>query len=313
MYRIGLHFTTFILGVMSLLVAVPAHSETVTQKEASKIAQTFFNASYGQYVAAPKFVWNGKQLTTDRLFSPFYVYNHPKGGFVIISADSKAFPVLAYSRINNFSRDQLGEQEKAQLQKFAREIELIRYDSRRPSRAIDAWQHLAAYIDNTLRYPYDTPDFRALTEDEKDLIEDIDKRNGWIIMPTAVEFDIYNAELYRDYELDDVTAEEVPFKFFEEFLEEIRSEELTRAAALDEIISPTKPVVKALGGAHFEVYIPEPVRMMRVYDLDGARKVEKYFSESNTVNIDLSSQTPGFYVAMILAESGKVYGLKLFR
>jgi hypothetical protein len=60
--------------------------ETVSQKQASYIAQQFFNAAHRQVMAKPKLVYNGKRLTTDHLFSPFYVYNHSTGGFVIISA-----------------------------------------------------------------------------------------------------------------------------------------------------------------------------------------------------------------------------------
>ncbi len=314
-YKDMKHIVGKILAGVAVAVSgiLPAVAETVSQKQASKIAETFFNAAYGQFMSKPKLIWNGRQLTTDRLFSPFYIYNHPKGGFVIISADSKAFPVIGYSRTNSFSRDRLSDDENELLRQYAREVEMIRYDSRTPSRAIDAWTHLPAYIDNVLNNPYNTPEYRALTDEQKEHLETIDRRNGWIMLPSAVEFDIYNPELYRDYTLDDVTAEDVPFSFFEEFLREIREEELTRAAALDEILSPTRPVVKMLGGAHFEIYIPENVRMMRVYDLNGSKKIEKYLTDSNTVNVDLSSMPPGFYVAMILGEDGKVYGLKLYR
>lgn len=300
---------------VALLSPLSASAETVSQKQASKIAETFFNAAYGQYVSAPKLYWNGRQLTTDRLFSPFYVYNHPKGGFVIIAADNKAFPILGYSKSVNFSRDKLRDDEYALLQKYAREVEMIRYDSRTPSRAIDAWRNIAAYIANTLDNPYSSPEYRALTDEDKEDLETIDRRNGWIMFPSAVEFEIYDPDLYRDYTLDDVLSEQedVPFKFFEDFLTEIRNEELSRAAAIEEILAPTKPVVKYLGGAHFEIYIPENVRMMRVYDMNGARKIEKTYSESNTINADLSNMVPGFYVAMILSEQGHIYGLKLYR
>ena len=83
-----------VAGAALCIAALPALAETVSQKHASKIAETFFNTAYGIHVAAPKFAWNGRQLTTDRLFTPFYIYNHPRGGFVIISAENKAFPVL---------------------------------------------------------------------------------------------------------------------------------------------------------------------------------------------------------------------------
>ena len=304
-------------GVLSLAIATNASAETLSQKQASQIASVFFNTCYGQYVAAPKMVWNGRQLTTDRLFAPFYIYTHPKGGFVIVSAETKAFPILAYSLTNSFDRAQLGKAENDLLSQYAHEIELIRYDDRSPERAIAAWRNMPLYISRTINNPYGTPEFFDLPQKRKDIIEEIDRRNGWVVMPTAVEFNIYDPELYRPITLDDITGEEVeeevPFAFFEEFLEEIRQEELTRAASLEEILSPTKPVVTILGGAHFNIYIPENVRMLRIYDLHGARRMEKYITQSNQVNVDLSNMPQGFYVAMILAESGKIYGLKLYR
>ena len=104
--RIGI--ISAILGAVGLFPVV-IKGETVSQKQAMGIAQTFFNTLYGEVTAPPKFVWNGRQLTTDRLFNPFYIYNSPKGGFVIISAENKAYPILAYGKNTAFSRDQLGD------------------------------------------------------------------------------------------------------------------------------------------------------------------------------------------------------------
>ena len=48
-------------------------AETVSQKEASRLAGLFFNAANGRVMSAPKLVYNAKKLPTDRLFSPFYL------------------------------------------------------------------------------------------------------------------------------------------------------------------------------------------------------------------------------------------------
>jgi len=292
-----------------------AHAENVTQKQASQIASTFFNAAYGEYTAKPKMIWNGRQLTTDRLFAPFYIYNHPKGGFVIISADSKAYPVLGYSKTSKFDKDNLTENERELLKKYAHEIELIRYDSRIPERAIAAWQNLPLHISKALNNPYDTPEFDALDEDERENLESIDRRNNSIMMPSAVEFDIYNPDNYRDYTLDDVTAEaeEIPFKFYEDFLAEVAEEERERLAALDEIISPSHPVVSNLGGAHFAIRFPVNIRMIRVYSMEGSKMLERYFKDTDRVNLDLSFLPAGFYAMLALGDDGRVYGLKLYR
>ncbi len=307
--------TGALFSVMCLCGGGIAHAETVTQKQASQIAATFFNAAYGEYTAAPKMVWNGRQLTTDRLFAPFYIYNHPKGGFVISAADSKAYPVLGYSKTSKFDKDKMTGEEKELLKKYAHEIELIRYDSRVPERAMAAWQNMPLHINKALNNPYDTPEFESLDEEARDNLEAIDRRNSSIMMPSAVEFDIYNPDNYRDYTLDDVTAEaeEVPFAFYESFIAEIEEEERARLAAFDEIISPTHPVVSILGGAHYSVRFPVDMRMIRVYSMQGEKMMERYFKNTDTVNIDLSALPVGFYAMLALGDDGRVYGLKIYR
>lgn len=303
-------------GAALCIAALPAPAETVSQKLASKIAETFFNTAYGIHVAAPKLAWNGRQLTTDRLFTPFYVYNHPRGGFVIISAENKAFPVLGYSLSNTFTLDRLTDDVKDLFTTYARQIEIIRYDPRTPDRAVEAWRNLPDYITSVLKTPYDTPEYRGLGSEEKEELERLDRKNNWIVMPSAVEFDIYNHSDYREYTLEDALAEEpeeVPFSFYENFIKEIQNEEKMRLAAFDEILTPTRPVLRDLGGAHFIVDLPENARMLRVYGIDGSRKLEKYYGDTSSVSIDISSLPVGYYVAMILTDNGHVYGLKLYR
>lgn len=310
-------FLTLTAFAASSMICGVANAENVTQKEASKIAETFFNASYGEVMPAPKLSWNGRQLTTDRLFSPFYVYNHPKGGFVIISADSKAYPIIAYSKTGFFDKDKLEENERNQLIKYAHEIELIRYDSRIPERAVSAWQNMPLYINKVLNNPYNTPEFERLNENQKDLLEEIDRRNNAIFLPSAVEFELYDPENFRPYTLDDVLGdyetEDVPFSFYEEFIAEIKAEEDARLAAFDEMISPSKPVIINSGGAHYTIRFPIDIRLVRIYNMNGAKVMERYFKNTDTVNLDMSALPVGFYVMMALGEDGTVYGMKLFR
>ncbi len=288
-------------------------AETVTRKEANSLAQTFFNAAYGEVTAPPQMVWNGRQLTTDRLFSPLYVYNSPKGGYVIIAAENKAYPILAYSTRRKFDREKLSEEEKAMLTKYAREIEIVRYDSRIPANALKAWQNLPQYVAAILKEPYMSDEYNALSDEQREKLESLDRAGNQILMPQATEFDLYNPDNFREITLDDVTEEEIPFKFYEDFIREVNKENLERQISLDELISPTKPVVKALGGGHFEIAFPESVRMMRVYAVGGMQMMEKYYKETSLMNLDLSALASGYYVALALADSGKVYGFKLYR
>lgn len=302
---------------VAILLSFGTNAENVSQKQASKIAATFFNAAYGEYVSAPKLVWNGKKLTTNRLFSPFYVYNHPKGGFVVIPADNKAFPILAYSTKVNFNPDVIGEDEMALFRQYAREIELIRYDDRWPAHAVAAWQDINLSISNALTSPYTTPEYESITDERKAQIEEIDRRNSWIVMPTAVEFPLYDPSMYREYTLEDVlgeeVAEEVPFSFYENFIREIYEEERQRLAALDEIVHPTQPILHRLGGAHYTITLPEEARMIRVYGVDGSSKIEKTYSGVSDISMDLSSLPVGYYVVMALTREGHIYGFKVAR
>lgn len=305
---------TFIILLICFTCAPYVNAENVTQKQAIQIAQTFFNAVYGEKVAVPKLIWNGKQLTTDRLFSPFYIYNHPKGGFVIISADSKAYPILGYSKSGKFERDKLTENETDLLKHYAREIELIRYDSRIPERAVSAWQNLPLYINKILNNPYDTPEFYSLSQEQRDNLEEIDRRNNSIMMPSAIEFILYNPDNFRDYNLEDVLGEEeIPFKFYEDFINEIAREERERLASFDEIISPSKPTVIYSGGAHYTIKFPNDIKMISIYGMQGSKMLEKYFRNTDVVNIDISSLPVGFYALLALGEDGHIYGMKLFR
>lgn len=298
-------------------VAVPAaaHAETVSRKEANSIAGTFFNAAYREVTAPPQMVWNGRQLTTDRLFSPIYVYNSPKGGYVIISGENKAYPILAYSKVRKFDKDKISDDEKEVLKTYAREIELIRYDPRIPAKAMEAWRNIPEYISAVLASPYDSDEYRALGEERKDMLESLARSGNQILMPSAVEFSLYDPDAYRELTLDDVTAadDEIPFKFYDDFIREVSRENRERDIKLEEIISPSRPVVKALGGGHFEISFPEIIRMMRIYTIGGMQMMEKYYKETSLMNIDMSVLGSGYYIGLALADSGNVFGFKLYR
>lgn len=306
--------------LLTFVISMSSFGETVSQKQASQLAASFFNTMYGEVTPKPKLVWNGRELTTDRLFSPMYVYNNPRGGFVVISADNKALPILAYSKTERFDKSQLGYVEKAQFQRFAREVELIRYDTRTPERAIKAWQNIPQYFTDMLSNPYNTDEFRRLTDEAKEEIETMDRRNSWIIMPSAVEFDIYNPNQYRDYNLDDVLAVEsenieIPFKFYEDFLSDIDEENRSRTAAFDEILFPSEPKVRSEGGGTYSIFMPydETARLMRVYDVTGRRMLENTYPSSPMVHLEMFGLGSGYYIVMVLTDSGNIYAFKLAR
>ena len=143
------------MAVLALLSLLPgaAEAETVSRKQALQLATAFFNQAAGRVQAPPRLVYDGRRLTTDRLFAPFYVFNQPAGGFVIISAENKTFPILGYSLKENFDPETMGDAGRALLAGYAREIEMIRYDSRVPEQAIAAWTDFPAYVASLLEAP----------------------------------------------------------------------------------------------------------------------------------------------------------------
>ena len=147
--------------ILTFLAAISIFSmkaETVSQKQAQQQAQLFFNEAAGRVTPPPKLVYNGRRLTTDRLFNPFYIYNNSLGGFVIISAENKAYPILGYSLKDKFDPDGIGETELALLKSYASEIELVRYDSQPVESAVKAWQDYAGYVDSIIKAKYEATD-----------------------------------------------------------------------------------------------------------------------------------------------------------
>lgn len=182
MTKFRLHII-FILIFLAAALPFGARCEIVTQKQAMQLARQFFDIAYGETTAPPKMVYNGKRLTTDRLFTPFYVYNNPRGGFVIISAENKTFPILAYSLTSSLDADGLTESEKGWLQNYAHDIEMIRYDSRTPEEAISAWHDFKSYVKDLLAAPYISTDPTISIEEASNSINEIlslpdDSRDG---------------------------------------------------------------------------------------------------------------------------------------
>lgn len=271
------------LLLMMLPMSLPA--ETVSQKEASKIAHIFFNEANGEVVSKPKLVYNGKRLTTNRLFSPFYVYNHPKGGFVIISADNKAFPILGYSLHSNFDPEKLDSASSARLAEYARDIEYIRHDGRVPDEAIAAWIGMPDFIYSVLNPTHETILYAPLNEEE---------HPDWRMLATATEFP----------EIGEIVEEEFA-----------RRTTRTGSPSSIDSIEPEeeKAKLRPVGGGHFEALIPEGVTMVRLYNLSGSMVRQLTFRNTDTAVFDLDGEPRGFYFALINGVSGRPYGFKIYK
>lgn len=372
--RINIFIRTFIIALIAL-TSFSLRAETVSQKEAKEIASKFFNAAHGQLMAEPKLVYNGRRLTTGSYFAPFYVYNLPVGGFVVISAENKAFPILGYSLSDSFSPDEMGPKLKSLLTLYARHIENVRYDSTVPEIAIEAWENIPAYIDNLLSAKYDATDPQTLPEDalgelaflasREDaagsasatytpeqwmemidsellskpdvplgIVDDkgmfativygrkgdmyrilLDKRDKslWRLMPTEIVSAGQLAVFGNPPVIEENMEEELPFSFYDDFIANIESEEKAKRAVIENTVINDSPIVQWHGSGHYSVTLPEEVKSMRVYSLDGSLVQRDAFRETNVANVELTQNPTGFYFAVFFGESGRPYPVKLFR
>ncbi|MDE6272837.1 MAG: Spi family protease inhibitor [Muribaculaceae bacterium] len=361
-----------------------ASAETVTQKQAQKMAQQFFNQAYKEQTAPVKMVYNGKRLTTDRLFTPFYVYNQPRGGFVIISAENKTFPILGYSLKDNFDPDALTDTEKGWLQSYAHDIELIRYDSRVPEEAIEAWRDYPAYVVNLLDAPYEATDAVHHSEDVRGDLEELlsiddadssrdgeysafytpeqwqamldselskngevaigfvnSKRklypgilhgkkgdyyriefgrpNNWLmrLMPAEILGERMIAIIGNPRYVAPAEEETPAFEFYDSYSRAHADESFPSTNSIMDTrmsILNDQPMVKSVGGGHFDVVLPENARLAMLYNIQGSHLGRATYGGSSPIaHINLEGEPQGFYLALIFGESGKAYGVKLYR
>ncbi len=267
-----------------MLLPLTGVAETVSQKEASKLAQIFFNAANGEVVSKPKLVYNGKRLTTNRLFSPFYVYNHAKGGFVIIAADNKAYPILGYSLHTNFDPEKLDSAASARLAEYARDIEYIRHDGRVPDEAIAAWTGMPDFIYSTLNPTHESLLYAPVDEDT---------HPDWRMLATATEFP----------EIGEIAEESAT-----------RVSRSASPSPVNRIEPETEQAkLRPVGGGHFEAFIPEGVTMVRIYNLSGSMVRQLTFRNTDTAVFDLDGEPRGFYFALVNGVSGRPYGFKIYK
>lgn len=362
--------------LLTLLSTFSVNAETVSLKEAKEKAQLFFNQAYKEVVAPVDYVYNGKKLTTDHLFTPFYVFNQKRGGFVIISAENKAFPILGYSLKENFNPDKLSSGEIGWLKNFAFDIEMIRYDSRQPEEAIEAWQNYPQYISAILNAPYEATDPKLelsevensieaiiTTDDESedgkysafytpeqwmDLINweldknenvaigfvdisrniypgivhgrkgdyyriEFDQKNTWLLRLSPTEYlgERLVASLGNTTYTPEPDEEEEPFSFYAEIIGALNNDRTAAENALNAELD--KPLVKSIGSGHFDVILPENITLTMLYNINGAHIGRATYQNTPMAHIDIEKEPHGFYFAMIVGESGKIYGIKLYR
>ena len=94
-----------VILIFILLISLSAGAKSVSEQDALAIAKSFISSNTLTRSGSTELtlVWTGQSENTKSLTdAPYYIYNVDNGGFVMVSGDTKAEPVLAYSNERNF-------------------------------------------------------------------------------------------------------------------------------------------------------------------------------------------------------------------
>ncbi|MDR2499328.1 MAG: thiol protease/hemagglutinin PrtT [Tannerellaceae bacterium] len=115
-----------LLFVLCLAIALPAEAKEINKTQAMAVAHAFSTTNLDRIPVADDPVYTA--LTSDAALRSdggralFYAYNLKGGGFVIVSADTRAHPVLAYSAEGEFSANEMPASMQVWLKNYEREI-----------------------------------------------------------------------------------------------------------------------------------------------------------------------------------------------
>ena len=110
------------LFLVLLVIPILAHATPVSPYQAQRVAQNFINVS-GEQVPSHqplRLKRIAKQLTDN---PQYYIFNNEDGGFVIVSGDDSATPILGYSTEGSIDIDNLPIQLEELLQAYSLEIQ----------------------------------------------------------------------------------------------------------------------------------------------------------------------------------------------
>lgn len=113
------------LTLILSFVAVLAMADSITPEKAGKMASSFFTDTRSE--ARVSLVWDGTDGLTRSTASPaFYVFNREGGGFVIISGDDAAVPVLGFSETGSFQTEGMPENIRHWFDGYTAQINYLR-------------------------------------------------------------------------------------------------------------------------------------------------------------------------------------------
>lgn len=257
----------YIIFLVAAILLQPfgSRAESVNRRVASRIAGKFFETAGKGTMAGHQYVNYGRQLTTDDLFIPFYVFNSD-GCFVVVSADNKTFPILAYSLHHGFNPEDIGYALESRLKEYAMEVELICHDSREPLKAADAWREIDGHITEVLSQPL-LCGFDTLP----------DERDEWYVRRHASEFSGFETES--------------PFR-------------TSGIAAEDEVGGDVE--VRYIGGGSYEIISEVPISELRVFGASGAEYANLPQRGEKKTSVSFDHLQEGVYLMLIRGIDGNM-------
>ena len=129
----------FLISLLLVTAAISAAAGNVDYATARKIASNIFSTTRSNGVSL---VWDGTDGTrgTEPLF---YVFNYDGGGFVVISADDRAYPVLGYSEKGSFRKEGMPMQIRSWFDGYGKQIEYIRSaDTPQSGKIAERWKNI---------------------------------------------------------------------------------------------------------------------------------------------------------------------------
>lgn len=107
-----------------LALALPAMADTVSLTKATDAASAFFNA--GSQTRAgrvtPQLVCMGAEVTRSPYSAPFYVFNNPQGGWIMIAGEDSGHAILGWSDKGSFDPTDIPANAAAWFEEYANQI-----------------------------------------------------------------------------------------------------------------------------------------------------------------------------------------------
>lgn len=113
--------------LFALAIALPAAADSVSLTKAAEAASAFFNEGVRTRGGIePQLVWMGSEVTRSPYAAPFYVFNNPQGGWIMIAGEDSGNAVLGWSDKGSFNPNDLPVNAAAWFEEYANQINWAR-------------------------------------------------------------------------------------------------------------------------------------------------------------------------------------------